>query len=71
MKMNEICIERAANGYIIECKYEGAARALGESPMGRRSVEHVAVNEKDLMMQVKMLIGKLTSEDESSSEADS
>jgi len=65
MDMSEICIEKVANGYVIECKYKPrrkAMRSSGDYPMGysENKVEHVAVSESDAIKKVKELIGKLS-----------
>jgi len=65
MKMSEICIEKVANGYVIECKYKPQRKAMrsgGDYPLGysENKVEHVAISESDALKKVKELIGKLS-----------
>jgi len=67
MMMSEICIEKAANGFIIECEYKPKPKAMKAGKMEMpeyhlsRKIEHVAVNEKDAIKKVRELIGKLES----------
>ena len=67
MMMTEICIERAANGYTIECEYKPKPKAIKAGSMSTveyapgRKVEYVAVSAKDALKKVKELMAKMES----------
>ncbi|MDX8400286.1 MAG: hypothetical protein R8K20_08570 [Gallionellaceae bacterium] len=70
MQMTEICIEKAANGFTIECEYKPKAKAMkAESAYGsEKKLEYIATSEADLIKVVKKLVGKLSTEMESEQE---
>jgi len=67
MNMTEICIERVANGYVIECEYKPQKqRAIGQETAvdmyNSKKIEHIAVDEADLIKQISVLVKKLGTE---------
>jgi len=59
MAVKEICVEKVANGYIIEAEQEEQASAMKSMPYRERKTQYIAVTKKEAMKHIESLIDSL------------